>query len=106
MTLDIEFIYGKEESQYLGMESYYIYDLKSKDVIYDTKLNKSIVSLDRNEKRIYFLCMDTGEHYILAKCYYLKIMQEFINRAERFECKDYEVYPDCTGGEIYYKYIN
>ena len=28
----------------------------------------------------------------------------FLNDAENYECKGFTVYPDCSGGEIYYKY--
>lgn len=104
--MNIEFIYGVEESHYTGMESYYVYDFTNNDVIYDLNLNKSLVTIDRNNKLIYFLCMDTKEHYILAKSYYLKIMQEFINQSDKFDCIDYKVSEDCSGGEIYYRYMN
>jgi hypothetical protein len=48
--------------------------------------------------------METGEHYILAKNYYYKILKEFMNQADMYECKDFIVFEDCTGGQIYYKY--
>ena len=56
-TLDIEFIYGVEESKYTGMESYYIYDFKDNDIVYDVNLNRSLVAIDRKNKLIYLECI-------------------------------------------------
>jgi hypothetical protein len=106
MTLNIEFIYGVDESQFTGMESYYIYDLTANDTICDLNLNRSLIAIDRNNKLIYFLCMETHHHYILAKEYYFKIIQKFMSRLDYFDCEDYKVSEDCSGGEIYYKYLN
>ena len=32
-----------------------------------------------------------------------KILKEFMNQADKYECKDFIVFEDCTGGQIYYK---
>jgi hypothetical protein len=102
--LDIEFIYDLEESKYTGLECYSIYDFTDNDFVYDIKLKKSIIALDITNKIIYFLNMETEEHYILAKNYYYKIIKEFMDKAVDYNCKDFTVFEDCTGGQIYYKY--
>jgi hypothetical protein len=102
--LDIEFIYDLEESKYTGLECYSIYDFTDNDFVYDIKLKKSIIALDTTNKIIYFLNMETEEHYILAKNYYYKIIKEFMDKAVDYNCKDFTVFEDCTGGQIYYKY--
>jgi hypothetical protein len=102
--LDIEFIYDLEESKYTGLECYSIYDFTDNDFVYDIKLKKSIIALDITNKIIYFLNMETEEQYILAKNYYYKIIKEFMDKAVDYNCKDFTVFEDCTGGQIYYKY--
>ena len=103
--MNIEFIYDIVESKYTGLECYSIYDFTDNEVVYDVKLKKSIIALDMTNKIIYFLNMETGEHYILAKNYYYKIIKEFINNADKYDCKDFIVFENCTGGQIYYKYV-
>ena len=102
--MNIDFIYDLEESKYTGLECYSIYDFTDNDFVYDIKLKKSIIALDINNKIIYFLNMETGDHYILAKNYYYKILKEFMNQADIYECKDFIVFEDFSGGQIYYKY--
>ena len=53
---------------------------------------------------IYFMNMETDGHWILEKNYYYKIIQEFLKQTERYNCKDYLICGDCSGGELYYKY--
>ncbi len=102
--MDIQFIYDVVESKYSNLECYSIYDFKNNDVVYDTKSNKSLIMIDNKNKIIYFMGMETEEHWILEKHYYYKIIQEFIDNSERYGCKDYLVFEDCSGGKIYYKY--
>lgn len=102
--MNIQFLYDIVESNYTGLECYSIYDFTDNDVVYDVKLKKSIIALDMNNKIIYFLNMETEEHYILAKNYYYKIIKEFMNKVDNYGCKDFIVFEDCTGGQIYYKY--
>ena len=103
--MDIQFIYDVVESNYTGLECYSIYDFTDNNVVYDVKLKKSTIALDTKNKVIYFLNMETDEHYILAKSYYYKIIKEFINNADKYDCKDFIVFENCTGGQIYYKYV-
>lgn len=102
--MNIQFIYDLVESNYSNLDCYSIYDFENNNIVEDVKLNKSLVMIDRNNKMIYFMGMETEEHWILAKNYYFKIMQEFVNNMERYGCKDYLIYEDCSGGLIYYKY--
>ena len=34
-----------------------------------------------------------------------KVVKEFINNADKYDCKDFIVFENCTGGQIYYKYV-
>lgn len=103
--MNIQFIYDIVESNYTGLECYSIYDFTDNNVVYDVKLKKSIIALDTKNKIIYFLNMETENHYILDKMYYSKLIQEFMNNTERYGCKDFIVYENTTGGQIYYKYV-
>jgi hypothetical protein len=47
--------------------------------------------------------METEDHYILAKMYYYKIIKQFLED-KKYECNNYTVVKNCTGGDIYYKY--
>ena len=102
--MDIQFIYDVVESNYTGLECYSIYDFTDNNVVYDVKLKKSTIALDTKNKVIYFLNMETDEHYILAKSYYYKIIKEFIDKSKDYGCEDYKVFEDTTGGQIYYNY--
>lgn len=102
--MDIQFIYDLVESNYTGLECYSIYDFTDNNVVYDIKLNKSIVALDRDNKIIYFLRMETDEHWILEKNYYRKIIEKFMKELDKYACEDFIVFEDCSGGKIYYKY--
>lgn len=102
--MDIQFIYDVVESKYSNLECYMIYDFKDNEPVHDFKLKKSLIMIDKPKKLIYFMNMETGNHYIIEKLYYYKIIQMFLNDAENYDCKGFTVYPDCSGGEIYYKY--
>lgn len=103
--MDIQFIYDVVESNYSGLECYSIYDFVNNDVVYDVNSKKCTIALDIKNKIIYFLNMETEEHWILEKQYYYKIIEEFMNNTERYGCKDFIVFEDCSGGQIYYKYF-
>lgn len=102
--MNIQFIYDIEESKYSNLECYSIYDLDNNDVVYDMKGEKSIVAVDHLNEIIYFFRMDTEEHWILAKKRFNNIIKKFISESEFYGCKDYLIFKDCSGGEIYYKY--
>lgn len=102
--MNIQFIYDVVESNYSNLDCYSIYDFTNNELIYDVKSNKSLIMIDRNNEIIYFMGMETEGHWILDKTYYYKIIQEFINNSEKYGCKNYLIYEDCTGGKIYYKY--
>lgn len=101
---NIRFIYDTKESRFSNMECYYLYDVKTNEIIYDVKLNKTMIMIDRPNKLIYFMGMETEEHYILEKQFYYKLIKQFIED-EAYECNNYTVMKNCTGGEIYYKYM-
>ena len=102
--MDIQFIYDTVASNYSNLDCYGVYDFTDNNLIYDVKSNKTLVMLDRNNKIIYFMGMETKGHWILAKNYYFKIIQDFVNNMDKYGCEDYLIYEDCTGGKIYYKY--
>ena len=102
--IDIQFIYDTKESKYNNLECYSLYDPKMKETIYDTNLEKSMVAIDRRNKLIYFLHMETEEHWILEKNFYFKIIENFLKDAKYYDCENYTVFKDCSGGQIYYKY--
>ena len=102
--LDIQFIYDLVESNYSNLECYSIYDFTENSLVYDVKLNKSLVMIDRNNKLVYLMHMETEDHWILEKNYFRKIIEIFINEMDKFDCKDYVICEDCSGGKIYYKY--
>lgn len=102
--MGIQFIYDTVESNYSNLECYSVYDFEENKLVEDVKLNKTLVMLDRNNKIIYFMNFEVDNHWILAKNYFIKIIQEFMKRAKDYNCEDYTVYKDCTGGQIYYKY--
>ncbi len=102
--MNIQFIYDVVESNYSNLDCYSIYDFANDELIYDVKSNKSLIMIDRNNEIIYFMGMETEGRWILDKAYYYKIIQEFINNSEKYGCKNYLIYEDCTGGKIYYKY--
>jgi hypothetical protein len=102
--MNIEFIYNEGESKYADLECYTIFDFEENKLVYDVKLNKSIVRIDRRNKIIYFVGMHCETHWILERNYFYKIIQEFMKRVEDYNCKDYIVYQATSGGEIYYKY--
>ena len=97
---NIVFIYDTKESRFSNLECYYIYDIKNNEIVQDIKLTKSLISIDRNNKLIYFTGMETEDHYILAKMCYYKIIKQFLED-KAYECNNYTVVEDCTGGEIY-----
>ncbi len=98
-----QFVYNAKESRYSKMESYYIYDTKDKKYIFDMYNNIGCISLDRDNRRIYFYGMHVAEHWILEN-FYLEIIQEFLELAEGFNIVGYTIDEDCVGGKIYYKY--
>ena len=100
---NIAFIYDTKESRYSNLECYYIYDTKNNEIVQDLKLTKTMISIDRDNKLIYFTGMETEDHYILAKMCFYKIIKQFLED-EIYECNNYTVVKNCTGGEIYYKY--
>lgn len=100
----IEFVYNSKESRFSNLECYDVYDLKLNDFMYDNKAEKMSIAINREAKLIYFLHMDAGEHYILEKMVHFKIIQKFLSQAKEYDCENFTVYKDCTGGEIYYKY--
>ena len=100
---NIVFIYDSKESRFSNLECYYIYDTKTNEIVQDVKLTKSMISIDRSKKLVYFTGMETENHYILAKMYFYKIIKQFLDD-EASECNNYTVVKNCTGGEIYYKY--
>ena len=100
---NIVFIYDSKESRFSNLECYYIYDTKTNEIVQDIKLTKSMISIDRSKKLVYFTGMETENHYILAKMYFYKIIKQFLDD-EASECNNYTVVKNCTGGEIYYKY--
>ena len=102
--MNIEFIYSTTESKYSKLECYEIYDFEENELVKDVKLNKIMIALDRNNKLIYFCGMECGTHWILEKNYFYKIIQEFMKKMKDYDCEDYTIYQDCTGGQIYYKY--
>jgi hypothetical protein len=102
--LNIEFIFDAKESNYSKLECYRIYDFATNELVQDVKLNKSVVRIDRKNKLIYFMNMNCETHWILEKQYFYKIIQEFMKQVEDFNCKDYTICQDTSGGEIYYKY--
>ena len=100
---NIVFIYDSKESIFSNLECYYIYDIKNNEIVQDIKLTKSLISIDRSKKLVYFTGMETEDHYILAKMYFYKIIKQFLED-EASECNNYTVVKNCTGGGIYYKY--
>lgn len=102
--MNIEFIYDLVESRYANLESYSVYDFGENKLVEDVKLKKTLIMLDRKNKLIYFMNMECETHWILEKQYFYKIIQEFMKKVKDYDCEDYIVHPDCTGGEIYYKY--
>ena len=48
--------------------------------------------------------METEDHYILAKQYYYKLIQQFLNIAENYFCEGFDIFHGTTGGMLYYKY--
>ena len=102
--MNIQFIYDIVESNYSNLDCYSIYDFTTNELVHDVKLNKSVVRIDRNNKIIYFMGMETEGLWILEKNYYYKIIQEFMNNLEMYNCNGYLVYEDTTGGQLYYKY--
>lgn len=101
---NIMFIYDSKESRFSNLECYYIYDTKTNEIVQDIKLNKTVVGIDRKNKLIYFMGMETEEHYILAKQYYYKLIQQFLNDAKNYSCEGYDIFYGTTGGMLYYKY--
>lgn len=102
--MNIEFIYNVVESKYSNLECYSVYDFRDNNLVEDIKLNKVSIMLDRKNKMIYFMNMNADGHWIIEKNYYYKIIQEFLKQAEKYDCKDYLICGDCSGGELYYKY--
>lgn len=100
----IEFIYDIEESKHSDWECYVAYDFDNSEIVKDIKLNKTLVGLDRKNKLIYFMGMECGEHEILAKMYYNKLIKQFLENAENYFCEGYDIFYGTTGGMLYYKY--
>ena len=101
---NIQFIFDVEETKHTDWECYVAYDFTQNEVVRDIKLNKTIVGLDRKNKLIYFMGMETEDHHILAKQYYYKLIQQFLNNAENYFCEGYDIFHGTTGGMLYYKY--
>ena len=98
------FIYDTTESKYSNLECYFIYDLTTNELVQDVKLNKTMIRIDRNNKIIYFMNFETEDHWILEKNYFMKIIQKFMDQADDYDCENYTICPDTSGGELYYKY--
>ena len=97
-----QFIYQTKESRYSKLETYYIFDTKTNEFVYDVFNNVGCISLDRQNKIIYFYGMHTDYHWILEKVYY-KIIEEFLDLTIAFDIIGYTIDEDCIGGKIYYK---
>lgn len=99
-----QFIYHSKESRFSKLETYHVYDTKYQEYVYDIYNNVCCVSIDRDERIIYFYGMHVDSHWILEK-YYYDIIEEFINLAELYDIIGYKIDEECVGGQIYYKYI-
>ena len=102
--MNIEFVYYSQKSRYSHLECYSVYDLKNKELIYDSKNDRTEVILDRKNKIIYFMGMEANGLWILEKGFYFKIIKEFLKNEKRYNCENYTIDDNCTGGQIYYKY--
>ena len=103
---DMYFIYDSKESRFSKLECYYIYDSVNQEILEDNKLNKCSICLDRENKLIYFMGMEVGEHYILEEQFYIKIIKKFMDERKCYNCEDYDVFMGTTGGMMYYKHLD